>query len=156
MQASRLSRVWSRHPTGFRIYFIFIFCGNLIFPFEEMRRTRGIVRICATWNFLFVHHYVIYTNAPKRKYRQWYFKGWPFRAQVELSIPPNLLSSLYTSIILTFVRQGLRILHLFAHLSTSSLLSFNHNFHSARPHFHILVAFELDQRQDGSTFLFSS
>jgi len=121
-----------------------------------MRRTRGIVRICATWNFLFVHHYVIYTNAPKRKYRQWYFKGWPFRAQVELSIPPNLLSSLYTSIILTFVRQGLRILHLFARLSTSSLLSFNHNFHSARPHFHILVAFELDQRQDGSTFLFSS
>jgi len=155
MQASRLSRVWSRQPT--RISFGFIFCGNMIFPFEEMRRTRGIVRICATWNFLFVHHYVIYTNAPKRKYRQWYFKGWPFRAQVEHSIPPNLLSLLCTPPSSSpFVRQGLRILHLFANLSTLSLLSFNHNFHSARPHFHILVAFELDQRQDGSTFLFSS
>jgi hypothetical protein len=41
-------------------------------------------------------------------------------------------------------------------IQTHSCFFFKHNFHRARPHFHILVAFELDQRQDGSTFLFSS
>ena len=82
----------------------FIFCGNIIFPLEEMRRTRGIVRIVPRGIFLFVHHYVIHTNAPKRKYRQWYFKGWPFRVQVEH--PPIYFSSLYTSTILTFCPSG--------------------------------------------------
>jgi hypothetical protein len=76
---------------------------------------------------------------------------------LKLNIPPNLLLfSVYTHHPhLSSVRDSTFFI-LFAHLSTSPLLFFNHNFHRARPHFHILVAFELDQRQDGPTFLLSS
>ncbi len=42
---------------------------------------------------MFVHCYVIHTNVPKRKYRQWYFNRCPFRAK--LNIPPIYFSFLY-------------------------------------------------------------
>ena len=65
------------------------FCGIRLFrlfPLEEMRHPRGGD---PRGIFLFVHRYVIHTNVLKRQCRQWYFKGCPFRAQVEH--PPNLL-----------------------------------------------------------------
>lgn len=81
-------------------------------------------------------------------------KGNPFRAKVELGPPRFLLPCTSTN---SLVRQGLYNLHIFAYLSNPlPPLFFNHNFHAARPHFHILVALEFDQRQDGSTFFISS
>jgi len=81
-----------------------------------------------------------------------FLKGWPFRDQVEHS--PQFTSLPCTSITLPFVRQGLHILLLSS--IPSSIFFYKHNFHPAPPHHHLLVAFELDQRQDGSTLVFSS
>jgi len=58
---------------------------------------------------------------------------------------------------LPFVHQGHHLLHVLHIYPFSFLLFFfKHNFHRACPHLYILVAFEFDKRQDGSTFLFTS
>ena len=75
---------------------------------------------------------------------------------LKLNIPPIYFSSLYIHH-LTFCPKGHHLLHE-PHIYPFSFLFFffKHNFYRAPPHLYILVAFELDQRQDGTTFLFSS
>ena len=76
--------------------------------------------------------------------------------ELKLNIPPIYFFSLYIH------HLTLRPLGTPSSSRTSYLSKpfppafFKHNFYRPRPHFHILVAFEFDQRQDGSTFLFPS
>ena len=137
------------------------FRGKRKFPFRRneapTRVPRGVApcgSVVPRGIFLFVHHYVIHTNVHKRKYTQWYFKGCPFRAQVEHS-PNLLLFPVLPSPHILSVRDTISSTYFISIHSRSSCF-FKHNFHRARPHRNILVAFELDQRQDGSTFLFPS
>jgi hypothetical protein len=104
--------------------------------------------------FLFVHRYVIHTNGLKRKYGQRYFKGSHFEPKLNIG-PRSLLPCTSISPSPLSVRDTVFITYLHIFKIHFSSPFFNHNFHAARPHFYVLVAFEFDKRQDGSTFIVS-